>query len=167
MKLYTIAATLIMFLCGCAMTATRQSIAGVYSSNLVPAQVDARSLPYSTDLTLTLYADGKYRAWERMFSGGRYDRVSALTFYDLKGNSRGSWTVVDGRLLLRSIGTADGFQEARMRQDGRGLSIAPEESEASITSKDGHWIIVWNKTEYTFEEKAAEHSPEPALSAVH
>jgi hypothetical protein len=168
MKRHIIAAIFVTIFAGCGMTPSRAPIAGFYASNPVHEEedwkwADGRSHTATRDLTLTLYPNGDYRARWEMYHDGELVHFSGLMPYDFQTNSTGTWTLSNGRLLLRSSGPAYIVTAMMLRQQGG--TVTPEESEAAVSFRDGHWIIVWNQTEY-LSRKEVLPNPQAATAYV-
>jgi hypothetical protein len=168
---YVLTASLFLVACGCATFSIKQPIAGYYASNPVPEDskswnwADGQRHLVTLEWTLTLFPDGTYVAGWRRYLDGEFIRESVLAAYELRGNSRGSWTLANRQLLLRSVGARDTLLIGKnMRDNGR--LITPENSEAHVTLKEGHWIIDWNQIEYRYIAPAPNQSPDPTPTSV-
>jgi hypothetical protein len=152
---------------GCATTAAGPAIAGSYAPNPIPGDQDSDASHRGTrDYTLTLYEDGTYVAgWWLYFDGKRILTMmfSGLEPYDLQTNSRGSWRIADGKLILRSVGPAHSVTETTRRQSVR--SIHPEESQADLFLRNGRWVVVWKDIEYPSRQETPNKSADSTASA--
>jgi len=115
---------------------------------------------FGRELTLTLSPAGGYHAWWREYYDGAPVRFSGLMPYDLQTNSTGSWTISDGQLFFRSTGPS--YVVTRWMMEKNGTTITPEQGEASIDYRDGHWVIVWKETEYIRQDDEPNKAPVPA-----
>lgn len=147
--------------CGCAALAVRPQIAGYYASNPV---TDASGNLNYTKWTLTLSPDGTYVAGRLRYLDGELARESVLEGYDLRANSRGSWSLANGQLLLRTTSARDKLTEQMMREHGH--VVTPEESVARVVLREGHWVIDWKQVEYRYVALAPNRSSDPTLSSV-
>jgi hypothetical protein len=153
---------------GCATTDAGPAIAGAYASNPMPGDQESDASHRGTrDYTLTLYEDGTYVAgWLLRIDGRRILTMihSGVEPYDLQTNSRGSWRMTDGKLILRSVGPAYSVTEMTRRQSVR--SILPEESQADVFVGNGHWVIVWKAVEYHIEDHSWEKTPNKSADST-
>jgi len=141
---FTIATLLwvfVLFCAGCASTPNAKSLVGLYVADRIH---DGSS--QSTELTLSLYPNGRFAAWQRMYFNGEPVRISALAAYDLHANSQGTWWYADHRLHL----TSDGRYSLVGSPFGSQRMI--EGSEAIVSSTGAGALIKWGGVTYTLHE---------------
>jgi hypothetical protein len=170
MKLFIPVVFAAIALAGCVMAPTKSSISGLFASNPVredPSHfqwADGKDRVVTTDLTLRLSPDGSFSTWSRMYFDGEVVRFSGLAAYDLQTNSKGSWRIADGKLILRSMGPTYFVTDMMWQQTGK--TMVPEESQADLIRRNGQWHIVWKNVEYTLQQTPPPHAPEPTTLGI-
>jgi hypothetical protein len=140
-------------LAGCSLTPSASTMAGFYASTPVREDpsyyhsLNGENPVRTKEMVLSLYADGNYQAGTRSYSDGEPVRVSSMGEYDLQTNSTGVWRIEESKLILKP-------------------STSPEESQADLHFKNGHWLIGWRQTEYLFRMNLPNKSPQSTTRSV-
>ena len=147
---------LYFLLSGCMLPLARHSLAGYYSAGLVPV-TNTPGFTLSSEaigrLTvrywLRLDPDGRYESGRQLFwdgepSGERFSvlPVSTTPLYQMCGGSKGSWTLLGDRLLLRSDDPVQSWMVlSNYSPEGNG--------EARMLRTGAEWAIVWGNQRYS------------------
>lgn len=145
-------ALLFGFLCGCATTQPKDSgagsdsapplngLVGYYSTGVVPeSTIQWLTVRYWIDLG----GGGRYVAGHQHYINGAptHDFVQMPNGVTEEGCSRGTWSVVGNRLILKSDFPVYSLGSAEFSKEGLG--------EATVVRKNGDWMIIWDHNEYS------------------
>ncbi len=144
-------ALLLGFLCGCVTTQPRGSgagsdsnplrnaLAGYYSTRIVP---DSTIQWFTVRNWIDLGGDGRYVSGHQHYVNGAptHDFVEMPPGLTEEGGSRGTWRVVENRLILKSDLPVFSFGSSAFSAEGLG--------EATVVRRAGNWVIIWDHNEF-------------------
>lgn len=119
----------------------RNALVGYYSTGIVPDSTIQWQW-FTVRNWIDLGGDGRYVSGHQHYINGAPtpDFVQMPNGVTQEGSSRGTWRVVENRLILKSDLPVYSFGSAEFSTERFG--------EATVVRKNGDWMIVWDHNEY-------------------